>query len=504
MSDLDIALRELESYPAQEALAILDAVTSKRQQDRYIAYWKPYPEGNQPKVFERFTAEKKVMGVLGGNRSGKTEVGAAIAVAWFLGKDYFKDEPAWEWVKNLPIPPPPNVIWVVGLDFPTVRDVLWGEKLRRGKDHPALLPNDPALIRKISDSEYQIHGTNGSLLTCKSADSGREKFQGASVDLVWIDEEPDVEIYDECFQRTADCAGKILITLTPLTDTASGVRSPWVFDLWEDWRAGARDLEFVTLSVLDNPFVPAEEKTRLKVKWAGHYEERARLYGEFIQRSGLVYPQWDPAKHLIAPRPIPRQWRRVACIDPAATGTTACLWCAVHPNGNLYFYREYYERDLVVSDHARNILARNAGDRVDLWLIDPKWGTQRNAETHKTNQQLYRDSGIPVRLAVVGEDYGLNASREYIQATIDPTSPHNKAYFFSDLTDFQSEIKHYVWDFFQKGEQKGQSKDKPRKRNDHLMNSFQYIAANNPRPNRGGDEMSAGEYKKWTENNSYT
>jgi phage terminase large subunit-like protein len=504
-SGVEAALRELEAYDSQEALAILEAVEANKRQTSYIKYWSPYKEGNQPALFKAFTPDKKVIGLLGGNRSGKTEVGAAIAIAWFLGKDYFKDEPAWEWVKDLPIPEPPNVIWVVGLDFPTVRDVLWGEKIRRGKDHPALFPSDPSLVKKISDSEYQILGTNGSLLTCKSADSGREKFQGASVDLVWIDEEPEVEIYDECYQRTVDCAGKILITLTPLTDCASGTKTPWVFDLWEEWKSGAKDLAFVYLSVLDNPYVPEEEKTRLKVKWAGHYEEKARLYGEFIQRSGLVYNQWEPKKHLIKPIPLPRSWRRVVCIDPAATGTTACLWCAVAPNSDLYFYREYYERDLVVSEHAKNILVRNGGDRIDLWLIDPKWGSQRNAETHKTNQQLYRDAQIPVRLAVVGEDYGLNASREYIQATVEPTSPHAKAYFFDDLKDFQGEIAHYVWDFFARGDQKGLSKDKPRKRNDHLMNSFQYICAQNPRPNRGSELiLSPAEKAKFIQSNSYS
>ena len=325
----------------EEALAVLELVESKRRESCFIKYWQPHKETQQPEIFKQFTADKKVFGVLGGNRSGKTETGAAIAVAWALGRDFFRDTPAWSWVQHLPIPEPPNTVWIVGLDFNMVRDVLWREKLRHGKDHPGLMPSDPGLVTKVNDGDFQAFFRNGSIITCKSADSGREKFQAASVDLVWIDEECEVEIYDECFQRTSDCAGKILITLTPLTDISSGVRTPWVFDLYQDWKAGHKDLCFVTLSVLDNPSVPAEEKDRLKAKWAGHFEERARLYGEFVQRSGLVYNMWDPAKHCVKPFELPRHWRRVACIDPAATGTTACLWSAVHPNGDLYFYREW-------------------------------------------------------------------------------------------------------------------------------------------------------------------
>lgn len=493
----------LASLSPEEAYALIERTEDERHKNYYIKYWQPYSGGNQPDVFRKFTADKKIFGVLGGNRSGKTETGAAIAVAWALGKEFFRDSASWEWVKDLPIPEPPNTVWIVGLDFNMVRDVLWREKLRSGKNHPGLLPVDPALVAKTNDSDFQAFFTNGSIITCKSADSGREKFQAASVDLVWIDEECEVEVFDECYQRTSDCAGKILITLTPLTDISSGTRTPWVFDLYCEWKEGKQDLAFVTLSVLDNPYVPEDEKLKLKEHWSGHFEERARLYGEFVQRSGLVYNMWDPAKHLIKPIDLPRHWRRLACIDPAATGTTACIWCAVHPGGDLYFYREYYSANQIVSEHAKNILARTT-DHIDLWLIDPKWGTQRNAETHKTNQQLYRDAGIPVRLAEVGEDYGLNASREYLFATTSRTSSHPRAYFFDDLTNFRYEVEHYVWDFFHLGEQKGLSKDKPRKKNDHLLNAMQYIMASRPRGGRDRGDRTEAERFQAALVNSYT
>src|SRR5438270_11829819 len=109
---------------------------------------------------------------------------------------------------------------------------------------------------KNMEGTYQLVRPDGSTLTCKSADSGREKFQGASVDLVWIDEEPDVSIYDECWQRTTDCGGFILCTLTPLTDTSSGAKVPWVFHRVTEGRSGNADIKVCQLSVLDNPYVP--------------------------------------------------------------------------------------------------------------------------------------------------------------------------------------------------------------------------------------------------------
>lgn len=488
----------------REALAVLDAIESKRRDSEYICYWQP--QGDEPQIFDAWDGwNGKILAVTGGNRSGKTESGAAITVAWALGKPFFAAEPAWEWVSKLPIPDPPNNIWVVGLDFNVIRDVIWGEKLIRGKEHSGFIPDEVAgLVEKISERDYQIYFKNGSIITCKSADSGREKFQGASVDLVWIDEEPEEDVYDECYQRTADCAGKILVTLTPLTDVASGIQKPWVYDLWLEMKGGSDDIRFVQLSTLNNPSVPEEEKTRLIKKWAGHYEERARLYGEFIRRVGLVYPMWDKRIHLVKPSSLPRAWRRIVSIDPAATGITAAVWGAIDPSSNLFIYKEYYQKDLVVSDHAKNILNRTAGEPIDLWLIDPKWGSQRAADTHKTNQQLYKDAGIPVRLAEVGEDFGLNASREYFQATTDSSSRNPKCWVFRDCYNFIDEIEHYSWDFFQRGPLKGMSKDKPQKGRDHLMNAFQYLCAQRPRPGRPtAYRPSEAERKAAAESNSY-
>ena len=497
------AMERLANLPPEEALAVLDKLEEKRRKERFICYWEPTPE--QKEELKRFTSEVKVFGLTGGNRSGKTEIGVFLCVVFCLGKKFFENEPIWEIIKDMPIPEPPVNVWMVGLDYPMMRDVIWREKLISGQRHPPFLPDDPSIVTKINNTDYQVFFANGSVLTGKSADSGREKFQSASVNLVWIDEEPDVSIYDECFQRTSDCAGKLLLTLTPLVDIGSGARTPWVYDLHEQARLGKKDVVFGKLSVLHNPFVPEEEKKRLQEKWSGHPEEGARLYGDFIQRSGLVYNQWTPTQHLVAPFPVPGNWRRIVCIDPASTGTTAALWVAVAPNGDLFGYREYYEKDLVVSEHAKNILVRSMGDPIDLWLIDPKWGAQRNAETHKSNMQLYREAGIPVRLAEVGEDFGLNASREYMQATILPNPRNPKAFFFRDLHNFRWEIEHYTWAFFQKGDMKGLSKEKPQKKNDHLMNCWQYICAFRPRAGwRQPTRMTDAARQQFARVNSYT
>jgi phage terminase large subunit-like protein len=468
------AIEKLNRLPEEERLAVLDKLIDGRRKKSFIKYFEPW-KPDQEIAIRAFTKNIKIFGLLGGNRSGKTIVGAFISVAWCLGKKYFEGEPAWEWIKDLPIPDGPVNVWIVGVDFGTLKDVLWHEKLRYGKSHPPFLPDDNSVIRKISDGDFQVFFQNGSILTGKSAEAGREKFQGASVDLIWIDEECDKDVFDECYQRTVDCAGKILLTQTPLTDINSGVRTPWVFDLYEEWLAGNKDLMFCQLSYINSPFIPEEEKQRSILRWAGDPEEGARLYGTFVRRSGLVYPLWDKSRHIVRPFDIPPNWIRIVSIDPAATGITAALWIAVSDKGDYFGYKEYYERERTVSEHAKSILMRCGGEVVDYWLLDPTWGGQRNAENHKNGAQLYREAGIPVRLPDVGKDFGMHLSREYINAVVTPGSRHPRFFIFQNsLPNFEHEITHYVWDSFAKGEQKGLSKEKPRKRNDHLINAFQY------------------------------
>jgi phage terminase large subunit-like protein len=513
MANLDAALQQLNRLSStEEALALLEILEERKRKDEFIRFWSPY-EG-QATVFPKFTKDIKELYVLGGNRSGKTVIGAAIAMAFLLGKEYFKGEPAWEWVQHLPIPEDrPRNIWVVGLDFPVVRDVIWKEKLLTGKGQPPFLPkNFEEMGGKIKEGDTQLIAPDGSTLTCKSADSGREKFQGASVDLVWIDEECDVTVYDECFQRTVDCGGYILCTLTPLTDTASGAKVPWVFQRVSEARAGNPDIAIVQLSVLDNPHIPEKEKERLKAKWQGHAEERARLYGDFIQRAGLVYPMLSREKHFVKKSEMRsnKDLYRVVCIDPAPSGYTAALWATVTKNpwsrlqpGDLHFYKEYKLANEVVSEHAKNILAVNGGDPVDMWLIDPWGGNQRNAETHKTVAQLYRENGIPVRFPNLDEDFGREALREFFMATLDPTSRNAKAVIDSDLFMFAEELFGYVWDFYARGEKKGLSKEKPLKRNDHLINCAQYIAGMRLRGTRANG-LSDAEKQRQAAHNSYT
>lgn len=141
-----------------------------------------------------WACDKKNVNVLGGNRSGKTELGAAALVDRCLSNPNY-DTWAATWA-DLSIP-------------------IQQTKINR------LLPKNK-LVKYAKFTEQRgfanriIIFENGSIIRFKTYDQGRESFQGAAKDLIWLDEEPPQSIVSECNARLIDRNGVLMRTMTPL------------------------------------------------------------------------------------------------------------------------------------------------------------------------------------------------------------------------------------------------------------------------------------------------
>lgn len=70
------------------------------------------------------------------------------------------------------------------------------------------------------------HVTGGvSSVGFKSYDQGRTKWQGDTLDAVWFDEEPSMDIYMEGLTRTNATRGFVFLTFTPLFGMSDVVAS---------------------------------------------------------------------------------------------------------------------------------------------------------------------------------------------------------------------------------------------------------------------------------------
>jgi phage terminase large subunit-like protein len=168
--------------------------------------------------FFRGGAEHQERCFMAANRVGKTIVGAYETTLhltgsypdWWPGRRF--DGPG-EW-------------WAAGDTSETTRDIVQLELMGPKEDMgTGMIParsiiGEPTARRGVADAVDQVrvkHVSGGtSVLGFKSYDQGRKKFQGTKKHGVWLDEEPEAPIYDECMLRLMTTDGLMLCTFTPL------------------------------------------------------------------------------------------------------------------------------------------------------------------------------------------------------------------------------------------------------------------------------------------------
>lgn len=156
--------------------------------------------------------------VFGGNRSGKTECGAVESVWMARGIHPYREnrKDVFGWVVSLSQQVQRDVAQAKILKYLPSRyiaDIVMREGRRTSPEYGVI---DYIVVKNA------FGGT--SKIGFKSCDQGREKFQGASLDFVWFDEEPPKDIYDECRMRVFDKRGDIFGTMTPLKGLT------WLYD----------------------------------------------------------------------------------------------------------------------------------------------------------------------------------------------------------------------------------------------------------------------------------
>ena len=168
---------------------------------------------------------------LAGNQLGKSQSGSCEFAMHLTGlyPDWW---PGRRWDR-------PVVLWAAGITGESTRDN--PQRLLAGVDSfgTGVIPGELidyssiAMRRGVANAidGFRVKHVSGgsSLIFFKSYDQGREKWQGATLDALWLDEEPPKEIYDEALTRTNATGGMVAITATPKAtlDSATGWPAFW-------------------------------------------------------------------------------------------------------------------------------------------------------------------------------------------------------------------------------------------------------------------------------------
>jgi len=169
-----------------------------------------------------------------------------------------------------------------------------------------------------------------------SYDMDRSKWQGAGVDLIWLDEEPPEDIFNECLARIVTTRGSIVLTFTPVEGVG------WWYDrIWlpairgeSDWQAFTaalaehdpeNDAEFnVGASLV--PHLTREQIIEFAREYPDPEERDIRIFGLVRSKAGLVYKMFSRKVHVVERVVVPAHWYMWGGVDPGFHGFAATLW----------------------------------------------------------------------------------------------------------------------------------------------------------------------------------
>ena len=430
----------------EKALEIVREISARKRYNK-VDFYDPYPYQLN---FHETGSEANQRLLMAANRIGKSYCGAAemayhvtgLYPKWWNGRRFEQ----------------PIVAWAGGVSNETTRDIVQFELLGSPDDPEAFgsgaiprsciikaerkpgVPNakSMALIKHVS-------GGNSSLFF-KAYEMGVDKWQGRSVDCVWLDEEPSRELYSQAVTRTLDRRGMVYMTFTPengMTETVASFMNrlqsgqSLTNATWDDASEKIMSMKgergHLSEAVMD----------QILSSYSPH-EREMRRYGRPSIGSGLVFPLSED-KILVDPIHIEDHWPRIAAIDFGWDHPTAVVWCAIdRDTDTFYIYDCYSASKASPAVHAEIIRSRPHF----VPIAYPHDGNRRDSMGNPGLADQYRNLGCNFLLehfsnpAALGEKKGSNSVEEGLMAMLQ-SMENDKFKVFSPLSDWLEEFRMY-------------------------------------------------------------
>lgn len=367
-----------------EEFQILRAELDRRKLELY----RPYPK---QMLFHDATARYREILLRAGSQQGKTLAAAAQTAIFATGK-----YPSW-WKGKRHAKAP--VIWCGGVTGEVVRDtiqrLLIGDVASPGtgfippEDIVETMPSRG--VADLVDTILVKHSSGGTTrLRLKNYEQGREKWQADTVDILWLDEECDMQIYTEALTRTNATKGFLYMTFTPLKGMSEVVR--------RFLHENSPDRIDINMTIDDALHIPAAERQRIINSYPAH-ERAARISGQPVLGSGRIFPiaDEDIMCDSFDMASVPFYWLEIAGIDFGWDHPTAAVKLLYNPQDDIVYLTNTYKRK-----EATPIIHAAA---LRSWGKSIPWAWPHDGLQHD------KGSGLP--LASQYRDQGLNMLEEH-------------------------------------------------------------------------------------------
>ena len=152
-----------------------------------------------------------------------------------------------------------------------------------------------------------------------------------------------------------------------------GIGHAWVKKIWMDNEFEPNEKEalmfcYIKATAYDNPHL--DENYYIQLEGLPEDKRKAFLEGDWNLFEGQYFSEWRDHIHVVEPFPIPSTWKRFGSFDFGRTNPFAFYWFALDFDGNVWVYREYYQKGSEADDNARNVVSMNGDDYLNYVIGD--------------------------------------------------------------------------------------------------------------------------------------
>lgn len=283
----------------------------------------------------------------------------------------------------------------------------------------------PCGLATYNDSKKEFTFVNGSTLELGSCEHEKDahNYQGAEYDVIGFEEATHFTEYQRniiisCLRTVrTDFSPRVYYTANP-----GGVGHAWfkrLFidrDFTEEEKKQADEYIFFRAKVTDNKILMENDPDYYQRLLSLPDElKKAYLDGNWDVFAGQYFSEWSREKHVVVDFIPPKRWKRIFALD-YGLDMTAALWGVVGPDGEIYIYRELYEKDLTLGEAAKAIMAaQSPGEEIDYKVASPDLWNRRQ-DRGQSGVDIMRQNGLTgLRAANNSRVPGWRVLKEYLK-----------------------------------------------------------------------------------------
>lgn len=258
---------------------------------------------------------------------------------------------------------------------------------------------------------------------------------------------------------------------------------------------------FIPAKVWDNPTLIQNDPGYVnRLKSLDDTNRRMLLEGDWDVFAGQYFQEFRRETHVVDPFEIPENWKRYVGMDYGLSAAFAGYFIAIDYDGNVYVYKEYYEKGRTAYENGKGMQAMYYKDdkpteKIRAFFIDPSVFARTSsgetiAEVLRRRNKDDNYHGLPVVPASNRRVDGWNSLKEYLKH--DNGKPN--LYIFSNCVKLIEYLPQMIHD-------KYKPEDLDTTMEDHALDALRYVIqtlrdGKTKRPLKNAEQRLLNKFKK--------